>query len=722
MKATRILTLILFSTVSSLRADVGDTLDLTNGYIAEGVAGTYSDGEFSLSAKESTRLYDSTKGWAVNGDSLGDSLMCWAHTTSNMLQYWQSYYGVFYKGNKELPYGSDYTRTYRSQWAHIPDVTGPDPMRLNVMKRFIETGWTNSAGKVFEGTDWFFTWTSASAGGGYYSDYFGSYNSSTDYQPQTATVTEVSSLKNLTETLLPAMGITRQADGSYIQTEAGLIAHLNVGADVADKFSAHTLTCYGFTLDENGMIKSLVYADSDNNKLNGTAMDESYVYTPTLEQAYVKVEGDKIMLYTDATLETALTYNSDYHYYLGAVTGINTPESLRNMLEEYSSADEALVWNGSATEWKAQQTDTNTLPDQSTGWDVLVNGDSIEEQHKGYYHSYAEDNRAVLLDAHGMNGMTDEPRDITIVGTITPGSITVENGGNYRLKAENEATIAGNGDVRINDNGKLISELSLGSRNISAAKGGHFSYALSSDTVLTGQISADSGSSVQFRNNSTSGDVTYSYSMDSRSQADATVQALKGKLIIGDKQDIHGTHLDLLYALNSTLTLEELTLYSGTSLNAYNEILVTETFSALRNAQVAAIVPQMKWHLNLSQAHTLEMETAVDMGGNNLKLGNSVKQLTLSSDMFPMVAYSESNELKAVLFTNITALDLGNGIVTSGTWTASSYFKHAAITNDTKLVLEEGILSLQGLSIPEPAGTSLNLLALTLLATRRRRK
>lgn len=49
MKAT----LFLFSTVSSLQA--------------EGVVGIYSDGEFSLSAKESTRRYDSTTGWAING-------------------------------------------------------------------------------------------------------------------------------------------------------------------------------------------------------------------------------------------------------------------------------------------------------------------------------------------------------------------------------------------------------------------------------------------------------------------------------------------------------------------------------------------------------------------------------------------------------------------------------------------------------------------------------
>ena len=252
-------------------------------------------------------------------------------------------------------------------------------------------------------------------------------------------------------------------------------------------------------------------------------------------------------------------------------------------------------------------------------------------------------------------------------------------------------------------------------------EGGDLSHVMQQCRPAQGQIAADSGGTVQFRNSSTRGDVSYGYTMNSTSQADATVQALRGKLIIGDEQDKHGTHLDLLYASNSTLKLEELILYSGSSLDAYNGTTVTNTFSALRNEHLAATAPQMKWHLNLSQAHTLEMETGVDMDGHDLILGTSVKQLTLSNDMFPIIAYSESNELQAVLFTNIQHLNLGNETVTSGSWAASSYFSHAAITNDTRLILEAGVLSLQGLSIPEPSGITLSLLALTVLTARRRR-
>lgn len=734
MKRSLFLTILCLS--ATARAAVGDIVypivdasaASSNGFIAEGIAGYYSSGKFSLTAKESTRFYDSTKGWAVSGNSSGDSLMCWAHTASNMLQYWQSYYGVFYKGDKELPYGSDYTRTYRSQFSHIPDVTLPDPMRLNVMKRFIDTEWQNSAGKVFEGTDWFFTWATDSAGGGYYSDYFGSYNYSTGYQPQTATVTEVNTLQNLTESLLPAMGITKQADGSYMQTESGLIAHLNVGTGSKQDFSAHTLTCYGFTLDENGMVKSLVYADSDNNRLNGTVTDDTYVYTPTLEQAYVKVEDGKIMLYEDAELQTPWQDINSNTYHLGAVTGINTPESLRNMLAEYSSADEAMVWNGNATEWKAQQVDTNTLPDPSTGWDILVDGDNIEEQHKGYYHSYAADNRAILLDAHGMNNSTDE-QAISVVGTVTPGTITVGDGGRYTLRAgDSAATIAGSGDVTIRQGGKLTSELALGSRAIKAENGGTFSYALSADHTLTATISGDSGSTIQFRNSSASTAITYSYDSTSWQTASATANAIKGKLIVGAADDRYGVHLDLYAAFDGYLTLEELTLYSASSINTVGAAKVTGVFSALRvqetattfnTSGAAAAAPLISADLDLSSAHTVILETSVDLQQSTLRLNqNTPIRLTLSADLDPSLIYETGGD-SIILFTNVSKLNDD----TTGDWKAADYFDSAAITDTTRLVLDSGTLSLRGIAlIPEPSATTLTLLSLTGLALSRRRR
>ncbi len=228
MKRNLFLSVALLCSSPLLSAKVGDTLNLTAGFVADGVAATFMNGVMTFGKTElqaSTRFYDSQKGW-VAGSKYGDNLMCWAHTASNMIQYWQSYYGVFYKGKTELPYGSDYKRELYNVMnpSNSPVIT--DPMRINVMKALYNSGFRNMGDEVATGTNWFFTWVDSL--GGYYSDYFGSvHNGQSNTSGQTATITGINSLSGLKTALLPALGIT-EANGSYTQTEAGLIAHLNV--------------------------------------------------------------------------------------------------------------------------------------------------------------------------------------------------------------------------------------------------------------------------------------------------------------------------------------------------------------------------------------------------------------------------------------------------------------------------------------------------------------
>lgn len=465
MKKTLFLASLLCLSPCSFAA-VGDTVDFQNmasgGFIAEGVGGYFSYGYYYSDIKNSTRFYDSTKGWAFSGNSEGDSRMCWAHTASNMIQYWQSYYGVFYKGSKELPYGSDYTRTIQNVFNPANDYTITDPMRLNVAKECINSGFLNQGDKVSTGTDWFFTWTDANAKGGYYSEYFGAY--SYPNQPETAIATSVYTQAELTPTLLSALGITKQGDGTYKQTEAGLIAHLNVGTGDSSNFSAHTLTCYGVTLDSTGNIKAIIYADSDNNKLIGTeganAIAPAGYFQPSLETAYVKEENGKIMLYTDMACTQALTYDTENHYYLEGITQIKTPEVLKKMLAEYSDTqNEAQVWNGGSTTWSTQTADINELPTESTGWDVYVNGADIAAEHQDYYHTYAIDGRDVEFGSHAAEGN----RTVTINGTVAANNITVSAAG-YEFVAGTNAKIDGAGMLRLTDGASLSTELDLGER------------------------------------------------------------------------------------------------------------------------------------------------------------------------------------------------------------------------------------------------------------------
>lgn len=724
---------------SPLMAAVGDTLNLivdstysANGFIADGAKGTgsyfYGGSYSNPDIKTTTRFYDSTKNWSeIISNSAGDSRMCWAHTAGNMLQYWQSYYGVFYKGNYgELPYGTDYTRQVNPSLGASYTIT--DPMRLNTTKHLITVGFnqSNTGGNVYAGIDYYFCRNQS--GGGYFSEYFGSFGNGVSIPSgQTSTVTVVNSQENLTPALLSALGITKQGDGTYKQTEAGLIAHLNVGADTGNTFSAHTLTCYGLTLDENGNVKSIIYADSDNYKLSGIASSEGigteYGGLPSMEQAYVKVVDGKILLYTDAACETPLTYGTENHYYLGAVTQINTPEVLKNMLAEYSDvANEAQVWNGNSNEWKAQVATTEELPTESTGWDVLVDGDNIAEEHRDYYHAYSTDGRAVVFDAHGMNGRTST-QTITVSGTVTPGAITVENGGDYHLKAGTGAAIAGTGDVAVNNGGKLSSELNFGTRAIKVASGGHFAYAMTTDTVLTGQISGESGSTIQFRNGSSATDVKYSYDTTNFRLASTTVNAITGTLVIGDSQDTMATHVDFSAAYYGYMNVENLVMYGTSSLNTAGTTVVTGTYSSLKSLQAASTYnlraaatpgPTLYDSLDLTQADTLVMETSTSLNNNSLILSTN-NSLTLDMEL----STTEAN----ILFTEVGQVTV-DGIANTGEkeWEASSFFSGADMQN-YNLVYSAGTVALVfDPLVPEPATSTLGLVALAGLAMRRRRR
>ncbi len=723
MKKTLFLSALL-SMLPHLHAAVGDTLDLTQGFVAEGVDATFSYGVMTFdktALQTSTRFFDSQKGW-VAGTSYGDSLMCWAHTASNMIQYWQTYYGVFSKKDPvSIPYGSDYKRELYNKMnpSNSPVIT--DPMRLNVMKALKDSGFSNMGGEVASGTNWFFTWVDSQ--GGYYSEYFGEiHNGQFNYTGQTATITGINSLSTLKSALLPALGITEN-NGTYTQTESGLISHLNV----TDGSNPHTLTCYGLTLNEDGSIKSLIIADSDDCRLRstegviGTTGPEG-TYTPKLTQLYIQTDTDgKLVLYSDESCETA--FISGYKYYVSGITQINTPEVLKNMLAEYSdTANEALVWNGGENGiWQSAEPTTEELPTTATGWDVLVNGDNIEEKHQGYYHSYAEAGRAVVFDSHGMNGST-ETQVVTVTGTVSPGTITVTEGGNYHLQAGAEAAIAGSGAVSIENGGKLSSELNFGTRSITAKSGGHFAYAMTANTVLTGQISGESGSTIQFRNGSTSDSVTYS-AAESYDFRNNTVASIKGTLVVGDAADTCATKVDFSAVYYGYLTVENLVLYENSSLNTASSTQVMGTYSSLRGLQSAATFsvraaatpgPTLYDSLDLTQADTLVMETSTSLSYNSLILSTS-NSLTLDMEL----STTEAN----ILFTEVGQVTV-DGIANTGEkeWEASSFFSGTDMQN-YNLVYSAGTVALVfDPLVPEPATSTLGLVALAGLAMRRRRR
>lgn len=710
-------------------AAVGDTLNPMSGFVAEGVAGTFNEnGQFSFSATTSSRFYDSTKGWVSTGDYTGDSAMCWAHTSANMIQYWQTYYGVFYKGNTILPYGTDYERTISGSFS---SKTIADPMRLNVYRTFYN-GWRNSGGTIENGTNWYFTWQDA----GYFKEYFGAYDYNTHTQPNTSTVTDVtgSGTSGLAEALLPAMGISRQADGSYVQSEAGLIAHINIAYDTTNQAgvattSNHTLTCYGFTLNEDGSIKSIIYADSDDTTFTQSISDGNK--TPGVKQVYVKEVDGKLKMYSDEACTQQWKLNTTNDYYIGAVTQINTPEVLKKMLAEYcDTANETLYWNGQSDTWKAHTSTTEALPNATSGWDVFIDGENIASEHHGFYHCYATDNQNIRFDTHGAGASLGVQR-ITVEGTVTPGNISVGEGTGIHLQAGIGASIAGDGAVQVETGGSLMSELALGSRAIHLDNGATFSYALATDTELTNTFETEEGATVQFRNSSTD---AISYKLSDMRKASAMVDSLSGSsLIIGEAHDSAGTNLDLsqAYYAAADLTVKDLILWGNSSLDTAYTTVVTGEFSArqvlsndsatyaMRNVSSTASINDT---LDLRSASGITLDSSVNMNFNKLYLNTAPTALTLNP-LFINPALTEGDSFDFTLFENISELYFGDVQVYEAEWDAATYFRSDFITPHTRLMFDGNNLYLQGLTytIPEPGSCTLALLALSALVVRRKR-
>ena len=443
---------------------------------------------------QSTRFYDSNKGgpWTrpYSDGTEGDSLMCWTHAASNSIQYWQDVYGVFYRdtGNsaatggtaRGLPNGYNSSSTasgYDAAGEYQTAASVPNAQELNIARQFYYN-WQNSGGKFKNAADWYFKWdstTNASGPGGYYSEYFGNGTSTRDsfITIHTSSTADTSAgyapfgntNAGLKEALLPAFGFTAQSDGSYLQTEEGLMP--GIGIWEKNKNTGHIISCQGFTTDAAGNLVSLLVADGDDN-------------TARLQEIYIIEEAGHLMLYKDK--EGTKPFYTGAEYYVYEVSYINTPQVLKDMLAEYRSTGEAAVWNGGATNWSTQiDVVDSELAGSSTGWDILVNGANIDEAHHGYYHGYALAGRKVLFGDHA----AADKRRVTIVGTVAPGQIEIAAGGYEFLAGENAAIEAGTG-LTVRSMASLHSavQLQLGEVTVEADS------TLSSDhaITITGQL------------------------------------------------------------------------------------------------------------------------------------------------------------------------------------------------------------------------------------------
>lgn len=693
-------------------AGVGDAVVINSSspYYQEGVVITSINATASyvtVDKQASTRFYDSNKGgeWTTpySDGTSGDSLMCWSHAASNSIQFWQTYYGVFYTGERELPYGNIGTEpAYYGATETIPNTK-----QLSVAKAFYEN-WPDSGGKFGPATDWFFKWDDSSSNGGYYSNYFGNASSSrpsyvTIYsqggEALNASETNTSAgytpfadtRAGLTETLLPAFGLTRNADSTYTQTEVGLLPFLGIWYDDTSTGQTlsygHMISCYGFTLDENGDIKTILVSNSDDG-------------VSQLQQLFVKEQNGQLRLYRN---EAGTQKFTGRNWYIGEVSYISTPDSLKAMYADYANPDNELLWKGGENaSWQAEN--QPTAPGEGN-WGI--HADAVEG-YEGIYNSNAVDGRNVRFDAKGYGG------NVLINGVVSPGDIEIAEE-SYRFVAGEDAEIQGSGDIVIRSGAALQSEVLLGERTIKIESKAGFSYERSADTEV-GSLTAAQDSTLQFRNSSTESVVTYNT---------GSLQGIAGSLILGAADDLYGTSLwgsgnmqvqNLILNGSSTMSTDGVVKVLG-QLQSLQSMRSAATFS-LRDA---AQSPTIDADLDLSQAKEYTPEQAISLNGHSLILsGTNAITLTLP--------YVLADHEQFLLFEDISKLYIdGTAISQSRSFAAADFFTGAAITPHMQLLYTQsattgfGSLVLVN-AIPEPTTGTLAVLSLSAFAARRRRK
>lgn len=675
MKRTLFILALSALSLSSAHAAVGDVVTGNGIYIADGVVvSNIGSGYLQTSRTQSSRLYDSTKGaeWAVSSNGQKqDSNMCYLHASSNAIQYWQSYYGVFaksqagyyydydasfntgfaeYSVQKPLPYGRIGTESPSSSDSSTALV--PDGKRLAVARDlYLSIPNSNAQPRNLGGyfswaSEWFFrgadkwpdngSFIDLSAGGmisntgGYYANYFGdgahfvedlSYTTVFSVYRENLSDTENSTTgapfdnadaNAVKDLLLQGFGVK---DG--VQSQSGLITCISTNNSSSG--NGHMITCYGFTTNEDGTLKSILIVDNndDINKFNSE-----------VKELFVRVQNERIELYKDPSLSKAYTPSGSGVNFITAVSFINTPEVLQNMLAEYSDvSNEAQVWNGGSSVWNVQLGSTEELPTESTGWDVHVDGDNITAEHRGYYHTYSTEGRNVLFGDHAAVGN----RTVTINGTVSAGHIEVAAEG-YRFEKGKDGAIAPGADMTVRSGASLDSEVALALGDLELEQGALLS---SSETIT-----------------------------------------VKGAFL--------------------------------TSLQK------SASFS-LRNAVTPSV--SVDADLDLREATSITLNTAVDMKGHDLFLSADTPITISLSDVDGSILFFENIGTLSVLTTD------GIEVITEG-MDLTQYFSitstDGADLSGYSLVYADGALSMS--IVPEPTTATLSLLALAALTMRRRRK
>ena len=350
-----------------------------------------------------------------------DDKTAWYHATANVIQYWQSYYGVFAQNAATMPYGY----TYAPENQQLLGGT----QSLNVGMYFYDN-WTNAGGDFAMAARWYLTndhtYTNVDeetlsklkvpgTEAGYFTPYFVSGKDS-------VVVQDAYSQESLDAAIVNAFGLSavEGKENTYTQTTPGQIAFIGISCEEAST----ALTCYGFKTDEKGNVTSLMLAASD---------DAEYQMTEVYVKEVTDSDGSScVRLYKDAACTELWERGGKGNWYMDAVSYINTPEVLVNMYNEYNDSD--LTWTGNSSIWKQEADDKSltVLPDSTSGWTVHA---GTGTEFAGEYATYYTEGRKVVFTSKGAG-------TIELVGNIEPSRVTVNNaaGADYTFTGSGKLT------------------------------------------------------------------------------------------------------------------------------------------------------------------------------------------------------------------------------------------------------------------------------------------
>ncbi|MDD6813875.1 MAG: PEP-CTERM sorting domain-containing protein [Akkermansia muciniphila] len=422
----------------------------------------------NIDAHAVRQLVQSASGDTSTRASLGmtaDGSMCWAHTAANMLQYWQCYYGIFATNTSAMQHGYAV-----KDGATAKTMLGVQS--LNTTKWFYDH-FTNNGAELPKALGLYLDYDAN------YSDkslqVFGGYFSSST---AATIVKSAGTIGELTTHVLSLMGVDKADNGSLSSNTYGQLIGLDIA--VADRLgSGHSLTMYGFGLDDNGQINRLIYADSNVASADG------------LRTVYVKENNGALVLYEDSSCQKLLEGEA---WQISKLTAINTPDSLKDMRRQYAEGD--LVWKGGNT-WTADQgtgSMATAMPTSDTGWQVSVNGT--------YYNSYFDASRNVRFNDDGH----ETSSTVSISGTAKAHDMTIDAvSKNYTFGANESSaadSIALTGDLIKSGAAKASFGLRISAAGLSV-KGGTLAVGSGCTLTISGTSNIERGATLSMEGGGT---------------------------------------------------------------------------------------------------------------------------------------------------------------------------------------------------------------------------